>query len=371
MPKEPAVLMLSNQINSFVKPKLNRAIDQNLQTAIGLHDALRLLGIAYVSPPLTSYAVVSQNKTAVDSVKFPLETIQYRSGDCSDLSVLYCSLLESVQVETAFITIPGHIFMAFALGSSEEEVRKTFTHPDEFIFRDGTVWVPVEVTEREGPFLIAWQTGAKEWRENLARKQADFYPVRAAWDTYEPVNYPGIGSQSALPDQVQLVKDFQDDEAQLIAREISDKEKELLAAVSQSISSSKSLNTLGVLYARYDLTEKAEAQFQTAVQKTEYAPALVNLGNLRLREKRAAEALGFYQRAARAAPNDPLALLGLARSNHELQNDEMVKTEYQELETLSPDLAARFSYLLLQGEEATRSAETNQATDTMVWGEEK
>ena len=171
MPKEPAVLMLSNQINSFVKPKMNRAIDQNLQSAIGFHEALRLLGIAYVSPPLTSYAAVSKNKTAVDSVKFPLETIQYRSGDCSDLSILYSSLLESVQVETAFITIPGHMFMAFALASSEEEARKTFSHTDEFIFRDGKVWVPIEVTEREGSFLTAWQAGAKEWRENWPRSR--------------------------------------------------------------------------------------------------------------------------------------------------------------------------------------------------------
>lgn len=78
MPKEPAVLMMSNQINSFVKAKRNRAIDGNLQTAMALHDALRLLNIAYVSPPLTSYTAQSENKTAVDSVKFPLETLQYR-----------------------------------------------------------------------------------------------------------------------------------------------------------------------------------------------------------------------------------------------------------------------------------------------------
>ncbi len=215
MPKEPAVLMMSNQVNSFVKAKMNRAIDKNLQTAMAIHDALRLLNIAYVSPPLTSYASLSENKDAVDSVKFPLETLQYRSGDCSDLAVLYCSLLESVQIETEFLTIPGHIFMAFALVSSEAEVKKTFAGWDEFIFRDGKVWVPVEVTERDGTFVKAWQVGAKEWRENLLKKQADYYPVRDAWKTYEPVNYPGMESQPPLPDQGQIVKDFDQDIANL------------------------------------------------------------------------------------------------------------------------------------------------------------
>jgi hypothetical protein len=111
-----------------------------------------------VSPPLTSYAVRSQNRTAIDSVKFPLETIQYKSGDCSDLSILYCSLLESVQIETAFITIPGRIFIAFALSSGEEAVRKYFTSADDLIFMDGKVWVPLEVTDRDGLFMSAWQT---------------------------------------------------------------------------------------------------------------------------------------------------------------------------------------------------------------------
>ncbi|MGA2973790.1 MAG: hypothetical protein ABSF77_00595 [Spirochaetia bacterium] len=371
MPKEPAVLMMSNQINSLVKAEMNRAIDKNLQTAMAFHDALRLLNIAYVSPPLTSYASLSADKTAVDSVKFPLETLQYHSGDCSDLSILYCSLLESVQIETAFITIPGHIFMAFALSSNEADVKKTFTSWDEFIFRDGKVWVPVEVTERDGMFLKAWQEGAKEWRENLLKKQADFYPVRDAWKTYEPVNYPGMGSQPTLPDQVQVVKDFQQDKMSMIAREISDKETELLAAASKSNNSPKSLNALGVLYARYDLADKAEAQFQAAIKKSEYVPALVNLGNLRFRDGKIDDALAFYERASKQGPHDPLVLLGLARANHELQNYGIVKTEYEELRTLNPELADQFAYLRLQGEESTRAAEASQVVGVMVWAEEK
>jgi transglutaminase-like putative cysteine protease len=35
----------------------------------------------------------------------------YRAGDCDDLSILYCSLLEAIGIRTAFVTIPGHIFM--------------------------------------------------------------------------------------------------------------------------------------------------------------------------------------------------------------------------------------------------------------------
>ncbi len=37
-------------------------------------------------------------------------------GDCDDLSILVCSLFEAVAIDTAFITVPGHIFMAFDSG---------------------------------------------------------------------------------------------------------------------------------------------------------------------------------------------------------------------------------------------------------------
>jgi tetratricopeptide (TPR) repeat protein len=141
--------------------------------------------------------------------------------------------------------------------------------------------------------------------------------------------------------------------------------------VSKGNGSPSTLNALGVLYARYDLLEKAEVQFQAALETSEYAPALVNQGNLRLRGKLIEEALGFYQRAATVAPHDPAVLLGLARSNHELGNYSLVKEECNELQMRSPELAVLFSYLRLQGEEAARAAEANVVKDIMVWGEEK
>lgn len=148
-------------------------------------------------------------------------------------------------------------------------------------------------------------------------------------------------------------------------------EAALLAAVGQSNGSPQALNALGVLYARWDVLGKAEAQFQAAVKRNEYAPALVNLGNLRLLGGFPEEAVGFYQRAAAAAPHDPAVLLGLARTNHELQNWELARQEYDELQTRSPQLAAQFSYLGMQEEAAAWEAKSSEVRDMMVWGEEK
>jgi hypothetical protein len=66
-----------------------------------------------------------------------------------------------IGVETAFITVPGHIYAAFALKASEEETRKTFSTAVDLIFRNGVAWIPVEITIFQESFEKAWQTGAK------------------------------------------------------------------------------------------------------------------------------------------------------------------------------------------------------------------
>jgi tetratricopeptide (TPR) repeat protein len=368
-PKEPAVLIFSNNVNAALKGKMNRAVDKNLQMAIALHDALRLYGITYVSNPLTPYAVTSQDKAIVDTLKFPRQTFEYRSGDCSDLSILYSALMESVQIETAFITIPGHIFMAFALQATPDEIRKSFSQTDELIFRNEKVWVPVEVTEREKTFLDAWQLGAKEWRENLSKNQAGFFPVRDAWAVYEPVGLPGSGNAPVLPDQAQMVKDFRDDVARLVDREIFNKVAALQAAITKSQDSPKSINALGVLYARYDLTEKAEREFKKVTVKSEYVPALVNLGNLAFLKGDMEGALTFFNRAYKKDSKYPGALLGIARASHEIENYATVKKSFGELRQVDPDLASRFAYLELKGEEATRAADILQVRDFIIWQE--
>jgi len=49
----------------------------------------------------------------------------------------------------------------------------------------------------------------------------------------------------------------------------------------------------------------------------------------------------------------------------------LARKEYEELEAIDPELASRFSYLQLQGEEATRAASMVHVNDTVVWAEGK
>jgi hypothetical protein len=91
-------------------------LPRNVQYAAALFEALAAYGISYVIDPASSFVEMSEDAAALDSLNYPYQTLYYRGGDCDDLSILYCAMLEALGVDTAFITIPGHIYAAFDAG---------------------------------------------------------------------------------------------------------------------------------------------------------------------------------------------------------------------------------------------------------------
>ncbi len=368
--KDPSVLEFSKRVAGWTKGIKSKALNNNLSAAMGLHEALRLYGINYVVDPKTPYTEFSKNKLAVDFLQFPRQTLTYSAGDCDDLSILYCALLESIGIETAFITIPGHIYMAFSLDMEPAKARKTFLRPDELIFANGKTWVPIEITMVNDNFLKAWEEGAKEWRENRARNQAKFYPVHECWKEYEPVGLPGVEADVTLPPKLEVVNAFQQEVIRYIDREIYPKVSKLQALIRKESDNIKYINKLGVLYAKYGLIDKATLQFKKILEKEEYVPALINMGNIKYLSKDMVGALSYYKRAEVKSPNNPKVLLCIARVNHELENYGLVKVAYEKLKQVDPALAEQFSYLALRGDEASRAAEMSAAKEVIVWDED-
>ncbi len=369
--KDPDVLSLSKYTAGIVTNKGSQAVVKNLRIAMGMHGALAEYGMAYVVDPRTPYEELSKSETAVDFLQFPRHTLKYKAGDCDDLSILYNALLESVGVKTAFITIPGHIFTAFSVDMEPEEARKRFLRADELIFREGETWIPVEITEISGGFIKAWQTGAKQWREHKAREQAGFYPTDDAWKLYEPVGLPEAASGVDVPNRDKLTVRYLEELINFIDREIYPQVARIQAEINKTNESPTSVNKLGVLYSKYGLYERAEKEFQKILEKEEFVPALVNMGNVYFLQGDFEKAKEYYERAFSKAPNNPTVLLCVARINHELENYGMVRETYDKLKSLNPDLAIQFAYLELRGDEAARAAEIGQSKEIVIWDEEE
>jgi tetratricopeptide (TPR) repeat protein len=272
-----------------------------------------------------------------------------------------------VGIPTAFITVPGHIYAAFALG----EARGALYDSGDLILRDGEAWVPVEVTSIAGGFLQAWELGARQWRENEAAGKAGFIPMHEAWKLYEPVGFAGAEAAVELPAAGRVVESYRRELARIVERELQPQEASLLQQIRKSQEDPRLLNKLGLLYARFGRTRQAAEQFQRILARREYLPALVNLGNLEFLQKAPDKSLAFFERAYRLNPSHPGALLGLSRANYELERYSQTERWYALLQKADPGLAARFSYLQPRASEGEgRASEAQRQREVVVWQEE-
>ena len=203
--KDATAQRFARQVKAAVRHNLRSDIPQNIQYAAAIFGALKSFGINYVVDPSSAFTD-NVGTAAVDFLQFPYQTLLYHGGDCDDLTILNCSLLEALGIETAFITVPGHIFMAFDSGLPAEKagsVRKGY-----YIEADGKLWVPVEITLSQDTFSLAWSYGAREWRK--AGENALLIPLKEAWSIYKPISVPGSDVSIDIPDQDTLIKYFKE-----------------------------------------------------------------------------------------------------------------------------------------------------------------
>jgi hypothetical protein len=366
--KDPWVLSLSNNATAMVRDLRNPGVAKNLQTAIAFHDALRIYGLAYSPNPTTPYSYTSTHPETVDFLKFPRQTLTYRAGDCSDFSILYASFFESVGIETAFITVPGHIFMAINLELSEAEARAGVAGWEDLIFVDGKTWLPIETTMRDKGLLDAWQEGAREWKQGVADKTAAFYPIHDAWKLYPPVGLAADATSAQIPAQDLVRLAYGAELSTLVDREISSRVAALNDAISRE-ATPKALNSRGVVYARFGRLEMAEKDFQAAINaKGDYAFALLNLGNLATLRSDEQSAYEYYSRAAQAAPDNSHAFLGLAGAAVALGKRDEADADLSKAKVLDPQLVAQYQAPGQESQGGARAAEAGKSA--IDWVEE-
>ncbi len=367
---DPYVLEFSSSTVSAIKRTRLQPINPNFRVAAGIHSALCVFGMTYVMDPKSPYSERIKDGMSIDFLKFPRQTLLYSAGDCDDLTILYCALLESISIESAFITVPGHIFAAVSLGISQEQASKMFNSIDDLIFLGGKTWLPIEVTELDGGFVLAWQLGARQWREHLESGKAKLYPVHAAWEEYPPLGLPAGDLGIEPPPENALLQLYSEELYAFIQRELEPKVEQCQQRIAASGGHPKEINTLGVLYARYGLYDEARLAFQRVLDKEEYMPALLNLGNICFIEEDYESAMLYFERAHHLNPTSANVLLCLARTHYQLELYEKTKKYYARLKEVKPELAGRFAYLVVRTKEELRAQEFVSFGREMLWEEE-
>lgn len=204
--KDASAQRFAKQIKSIVQKELKSNVPENIQYAAAIFGALKAFGINYVVDPSSAFTD-NVGTDGIDFLQFPYQTLVYHGGDCDDLSILNCSLLEAIGIDTAFITIPGHIFIAFDSGLTVES-DPSKANNDHYIAVDGKYWVPLEITLSQDTFSLAWTYGAREWKK--AGDEAMLIPLKDAWVEYLPISIPESDSSIDVPSRDVILKNFKE-----------------------------------------------------------------------------------------------------------------------------------------------------------------
>lgn len=365
---QPEVLGWAGQVAGAVETEPTHVLTRNFLYAAQVFESLRLAGIEYVVDPNSAYQHLSVDEAAVDYLRFPMETVAHGAGDCDDLSVLYATMLEAVGVPTAFITTPGHIFVAFDSGIAPRTIDRAFTSAENLIVRDGVVWMPVETTALADGFVHAWQTGAQQWRRALADGSAGFFTTQEAWSEYSPVGVPTVGG-APRPETARALVATRAELGTFRELELEPRLR-ALRPQREEVDDPRILNREGVLYASYGLLDDAGASFRAALDSGAYVPAMINLANVLSIVGDYGGARSLLEQARREEPENARVLIGLAFALWESGDRDEARSTWEVASRASPGLARR--YPLFGTPEETNGARAGSADPIFAvdWVEE-
>ena len=268
LPNDPSV-------SSFAFAAMDNAGENLLSTqvtkAMRIANALGSLPLNYVADPATPLEQVIGNEFAVDTVRFPGETLSLKGGDCDDMTTLFCSLLESTGVPSAFVTVPGHIFAAFDTGLKYNSIWKKLGPDYAVLKHGGHVWIPVEVTVLNKGFSEAWKTASKE----IQTEGMELTELAEAWKVYASV--PADGSAASVSVDKAAMSKMNDGSRESVVWTMT----QLLDKAVTSGMNSKGMNAAAKLYHSIGEDGKAIAVLEwVAKQDPSYEAAFANLATL-------------------------------------------------------------------------------------------
>lgn len=377
-PADSALRNYTSFIRQTCKEEIVPGFSKELQEGMQIFEALNVLGCLYQVDPRNPFTEVQDNPMVVDSISLPRDTLKRITGDCDDLTVLYCSLLETVGIESGFITVPGHIYAGFNTGVPVREFATVHPEREMTINIDGELWVPVEITMvGKHSFLEAWRKGIEAYRQFEDEPQRrGVYITREAQQTYRPVGLKETDLGLQYGEKEQIVVNFKQNVGKLVDYVVADYQEAV-----EKRPGARSYNKLGIAYAQFKQYAKAEEAFRQALSyNTNYLSASVNMGNvayLRGAFKKAIEgfSIAFDSLKRKNRGRTQVAakvLLNMSKAYYAIEDFDQAESYYKQAETIDKGLVEQHSYLASVSEGGSgRAAEAVETTVLFLDEEEE
>jgi len=340
-PKDDTLRDYVRQVINNYKPDPG-PLNEKLVTAMAYFSSLAASGTSYIIDPNTPFTELRDDQ--IDYVQFPRETLRLRSGDCDDLSVLISAGLENLGIRTAFIEIPGHLFLMFDTGLGAEEADLISQDGSLLAIKDGNVWIPLEATMVNTNFNEAWAEGARKYQAALAANELGVIDLKQAWQQYKPVTLRKASYTIELPEAKRTESLVGQSRKLLLSKSI-----DRLVLPYQTMVANNPKNTaarlqIAILYARYGLYEDAELVFEAL---NELAPdnsaVKTNQGNLYFLQEDFETAIAYYRRATELDAKDGGIWINLSMAQYKLGDLSQARSSYQKALQLSANFKDEYN----------------------------
>jgi len=118
----------------------------------GIYQAMKDAGIGYAMNVHDAREWNDEEKDQKNhhGIQYPDETLKAGVGDCEDLVILYCSLLENAGHDTTLLVVNKHVLMMYDTGVPADDYKRTKGKHEYVSFKAGgsdNAWVPVNISQ--------------------------------------------------------------------------------------------------------------------------------------------------------------------------------------------------------------------------------
>ena len=311
-PDSQEIATFAKEVAGITRNNIYTGMNANLQYAIGIMEGLRLIGMGYSEDNITPYATYHTGYE-MDSIQYPLQTLQCLSGDYDDLGILVCSCLQTVNVPTGYIPFDDDFIVLVKLNMTAKQALNNFASTDGLVidYDADQVYLALSMANIEKGFTASYKAGAEAVVKCFSNEDVyyDFVDTTDAWTNYKPVAF-STNSSVTTPKQDALVKN--------IRAAIQDYISSDIEAVIKRARDAGDTNKLGVALVRAGRYTEAKKEFQKAADRGSI-PAMNNVANILMIEKNYTAAAAQYKKILDKDPENKVAQKGLENANAKIE----------------------------------------------------
>ena len=311
-PDSQEIATFAKEVAGVTRNNIYTGMNANLQYAIGIMEGLRLIGVGYSEDNVTPYSTYHFD-TEMDSIQYPLQTLQCLSGDYDDLGILVCSCLQTVNVPTGYIPYDDDFIVLVKLNMASSQALSNFASTDGLVidYEADEVYLALSMKNIEKGFTASYKAGGETVAKIFSDEDAyyDFVDTTDAWTSYKPVAF-STNSSVTTPKQDALVKN--------IKAAIQDYINSDIETVIKRARDAGDSNKLGVALVRAGRYSEAKREFQKSADRGSIA-AMNNVANILMIEKNYSGAAAQYRAILQKDPSNKTAQKGLENANAKIE----------------------------------------------------